>query len=268
MSSSSLVFSSLNMPVMKDDKDTLAIRKLANDIVTDLNQLGAAITSTSSASVTAGNIITPLPARPSGNVTYAVPSTSGIYQIYIPSSYLVATSGGPFTLTLNTSKNAASVVVPIGAYGNTISSGNLFFNVYVDASGNVTTDAWEISGSNSNGSYEQRSNGNMTCTGWAYVIGAVNPVIVTAITMPGNFISSPNIGSNITGVKATSGGIPTGPYDVTNTYFTNGPFSCDIERGAGDGINTFYMVWRYNTGSGSTSYYMIGSYIAQGRWRT
>ena len=183
---SSLTFSSLNMPVMKDDGDTLAIRKLANDIVTDLNQLGAAITSTSSASATAGNIINPLPARPSGNVTYAVPSTSGIYQIYIPSSYLVATSGGPFTLTLNTSKNAASVVVPIGASVNTISSGNLFFNIYVDASGNVTSDAWEISGSNSNGSYEQRSNGEMICR--QSVTMAANTD--TAITFPIPFISS------------------------------------------------------------------------------
>jgi hypothetical protein len=42
----------------------------------------------------------PLSAVPSGNVTFQLPEGSENYQIYIPKANLVASSGGPFTLSI------------------------------------------------------------------------------------------------------------------------------------------------------------------------
>lgn len=107
--------------------------------------------------------ILPLSAAISANFVYnTIPNTQGQYSIYIPAAYLVASSGGPYTLTLSTGvAGKTTVLVPICNTGDTLLSGNLLFNVYVDALGNVTSDAWTVSGSNSNGTYIKFSDGTM-----------------------------------------------------------------------------------------------------------
>jgi hypothetical protein len=55
------------------------------------------------------------------------------------------------------------VYVPIIKNGDTLLSGNLLFNIYVDSSGNVTSDAWKIAASNSKGAYALSSSGELTC---------------------------------------------------------------------------------------------------------
>jgi hypothetical protein len=60
------------------------------------------------------------------------------YQVYIPATCLVASSGGPYTLTITTG-SGNSVYIPIAAQGSLILSSSLLFNIYVDSSGNVTS---------------------------------------------------------------------------------------------------------------------------------
>jgi hypothetical protein len=114
-------------------------------------------------------ILQPITSQPSGPLTYFMPSLNGnflpgSYLMYIPSKYLVASSGGPYNLTiLSQKKNTSTVLVPIIENGDTILSGNLFFWVYVDSSGNVTSAQWQVDASNSStGNYIQKSDGSAT----------------------------------------------------------------------------------------------------------
>ena len=112
------------------------------------------------------------------------------YKVYIPSASLVAGSGGPYTLTITTG-SGNSVWVPISATGNTLYStsgvsNNLMFNIYVDSSGNVTSDDWQISGSNSNGRFVQFADGTMLGMGQYTTSGSA-----VSWTFPVAFISPP-----------------------------------------------------------------------------
>jgi len=80
------------------------------------------------------------------------------YYVYIDAATLVASSGGPFTITIKIA-SGATVIVPVAASGTTIDSGALYFAIYVDSAGNVTSDSWQISGHNANGAYTQFSGG-------------------------------------------------------------------------------------------------------------
>ncbi len=111
------------------------------------------------------------------------------YKVYIPSASLVAGSGGPYTLTITTG-SGNSVWVPISATGNTLYStsgvsNNLMFNIYVDSSGNVTSDDWQISGSNSYGSFVQFADGTMVCyRNGTFTSGVVYPFPVVFASSP------------------------------------------------------------------------------------
>jgi hypothetical protein len=97
------------------------------------------------------------------SLTLQQPDTSAYigrkrYTIIIPAATLVSASGGPYTLTIKTASGAV-VYVPIIKNGDTLLSGPLQFDVYVDASGNVSSEYWEVSGSNSLGTYVENSYG-------------------------------------------------------------------------------------------------------------
>jgi hypothetical protein len=97
-------------------------------------------------------------------------ATSGkgnkLYTIMIPKGSLVAKTGGPFTITFSTgSVGKETVVIPIAPAGDTITSNSLLFDLYVDSLGNVSTKGWEISGSNSNGTWIKFVDGTMTVAG-------------------------------------------------------------------------------------------------------
>jgi hypothetical protein len=111
----------------------------------------------------AGAPIEPLSSSVTANATVTLPSTyPSQYQIYIPAAYLVAYSGGPYTLIITTGVSGkTTVLVPICKNGDTLLSGSLLFNIYVDTTGNVTSDAWSILASNARGSYSALSNGEM-----------------------------------------------------------------------------------------------------------
>jgi len=138
---------------MKDKEDETEVRKLAQDVLVKLNQLDEA---------TPSLLLNAITKAASGNVTYSLPKTPGFYTIFIPSAYLTAQTGGPYLLTLTTNLSARSVVtVPIGASTDTILSGDLLFDIYVDSSGNVISKDWTISGSNANGTYIKYMTGGM-----------------------------------------------------------------------------------------------------------
>jgi hypothetical protein len=111
------------------------------------------------------NFIQPMSAKATANVTYQLPNTSGTYQVYIPASYLVAGSGGPWTLSINGS--GSSVSVPISASGDTLTSGDLFFSIYLSPTGQAVSSGWKKSGSNANGSYIMFNDG--TIEEWGFI---------------------------------------------------------------------------------------------------
>jgi hypothetical protein len=149
-------FPAFQTPQSNDPKE---ISACILDMGKKINQLSANIPSGPPV------LISPLSASPPRNVTFTLPSgSSGWLPVYIPASYLVAASGGPYVLTI-TSGSGSVVQVPIIKNGDTLLSGNLFFWVYVDASGNVTSDAWSVKGSNTNGAYEESMDGSATLTG-------------------------------------------------------------------------------------------------------
>lgn len=89
----------------------------------------------------ADNVIYPLTAAISANTTYTVAEGASCYTVIIPKAYLIAASGGPYTLTITTGVAATETVkIPISITGITPVRG-LQFNVFVDSSGNVMSDA-------------------------------------------------------------------------------------------------------------------------------
>src|ERR1041385_2490382 len=107
--------------------------------------------------------ITPLTSQMSGNTTYTIPDTSqGVRLVIIPSALLVASSGGPWTLTITTG-SGTSILVPISAAGDIIDNGmDLIFDLYIDASKNLSSKGWSISAHNALGYYIQAYNGDLT----------------------------------------------------------------------------------------------------------
>lgn len=103
-------------------------------------------------SESANPVIFPLKSQPSGNVTYTIQNTPGIFTICIPARFLIASSGGPFSLTITT-WSGSIITVPIAASTDTIINGDLLFNVQIDDIGNLTSDDWWVSGSDSVGPY-------------------------------------------------------------------------------------------------------------------
>ena len=95
------------------------------------------------------------------NLYYNSGTQNGVkrYTVILAS---VASSGGPYTVTLTTGMGA-TVVVPIAASGDTVYSNPLVFMLYVDSSGNVIDGPWKISGGNTNGSYIMFDDGTMEC---------------------------------------------------------------------------------------------------------
>lgn len=112
------------------------------------------------------NLIEPLSAQVSANTTYTLSggeATEGMKTIFIPDSFLTASAAGPFTLTITTG-SGDTVLVPISPSTNTISSGNLMFDIHVDAAGNVSGKSWEIRGLLGSALYTQSHTGAMSAS--------------------------------------------------------------------------------------------------------
>ena len=84
-----------------------------------------------------------------------------------------ASSGGPFTVTITTG-TGKTVIVPIAASGDTLTSPDLQIEVTVDPSGNVRSASFTVSGSNSNGSWVTYGDGTLIMYGYqnfAFTVG-------------------------------------------------------------------------------------------------
>jgi hypothetical protein len=157
----------------KDSKDIeKEIQKADLDLLKKINEVSEG----------GSSVISPLKSVPNGNVIYPLPNGTGSYTVFIPSPYLVASFGGPYTLTLKTTAGN-TVVVPIAALDDTLLSGGLLFNVYFDSSGNIAADAFEISGSNANGSWIKFGDGTMEQWG-TYQATLVLSGAVQAVSSP------------------------------------------------------------------------------------
>lgn len=104
--------------------------------------------------------VEPITVAITGDTTYTLANERGTQTILIPEAMLKASAGGPFTLTITTGVGD-SVVVPIAASTDTILSGDLLFDIYIDSSGNVISKAWGIAALNSTGSYILDNYGNL-----------------------------------------------------------------------------------------------------------
>ena len=111
------------------------------------------------------------------NLYYNSGTQNGVkrYTVILAS---VASSGGPYTVTLTTG-TGATVVVPIAASGDTVYSNPLVFMLYVDSSGNVIDGPWKISGGNTNGSYIMFDDGTMICRISTGITGSAGNITVT-----------------------------------------------------------------------------------------
>ena len=73
-----------------------------------------------------------------------------------------ASSGGPFTVTFTTGvAGKQTVAVPVNLATDTLTSGILQFDIFVDSVGNVSSSFWTVAGSNSNGSWIKFADGTM-----------------------------------------------------------------------------------------------------------
>lgn len=106
-----------------------------------------------------GDPVTPIDSPLGSDTSYTVPNIVGRKTILIEASDLVASLGGPFILTITTGTGSV-VRVPIAAAGQSILSGDLLFDIWIDAAGNVTSSGWSIR------ILGGTSNAQLDSTGW------------------------------------------------------------------------------------------------------
>jgi hypothetical protein len=166
-------------------------------------------------------IIKPLSAQVATTSTiYSIPLSDieSTAFVVIPSTYLTANlaTGISAILTLTTGvASTETVIIPIQAKGNTLTSDSLMFNIYIDVAGNVYNENFQISGSNANGSYIMFDDGTMECYKYAVAIAGSSvytwvfpaPFISTGYSFPGgvsvNTAAQLVIGANNQGTGKT-----------------------------------------------------------------
>ena len=178
-------FSTVGTPNLKDPQDSDEVHRCDLDLLSKINQVVSLIPQTGLNNLP---VIVPLNAPPSGNITYTVPKGPGIFTVYIPASNLVASVAGSYSLTLR-GTGATSVMIPLSLPGDTISSGNLLFDIYVDSNGNVTSKEWTIAGSNTNGNYIKFADGTMECWGAKSYNSVVSRYTNITLNLPAAYLS-------------------------------------------------------------------------------
>ena len=107
-------------------------RKAVLDLLAKINAVAASL----GADINA-DPVTPLSGKIGANTTFTLPiKTAGTQTVLITASYLVASAGGPFILTITTGTGNV-VKVPISAFGAAVPASDLVFEIFVDTSGNV-----------------------------------------------------------------------------------------------------------------------------------
>jgi hypothetical protein len=231
---------------MKDGSDSTEVGKLALDVLAKLNTVDAETSS----------FVQAMTSQTNKSFSFPLSKTIGFQTIYIPATYLVAASGGPFALTLTTGVGGTtSVLVPISASGDTITSGDLIFDVYVDAAGNVISKAWTISGSNAKGSYQKVSDGTMNQRG---------TMTVTTDTLDA---ASANWSGNTAGAYFFNGNYPSFGFPVT--FFAVPQIigqarGYGISRGVGPTVSLINLAFV----SGRNTEAGFIDWVAVGRWKS
>jgi hypothetical protein len=192
------------------------------------------------------NLIQPLPAPVSSNTTYTLiggEATEGMKTIFIPSASLIASAGGPFTLTISTGIGTVCLV-PISANGDTITSGDLMFDIHIDSAQNIAAKAWDITGSNSNGFYQKKNSGYMEQ--WGQIAGMLVADGTAPVVFPTTFSSAPIIWTGHT-ISATSASVSSTTSIISSSISVTG---CTLAQDS-FGTNAINETW-----------------LAKGRWTT
>jgi len=185
----------------------------------------------------------PLTAKISTNTTYLLPNKTGTTTIYIPVAYLVSSAVGSFTLSLKVTGTTNQVIVPIASSTDTITSGDLLFDVYINSSGQIISKEWSISASNSIGNYVLYS--DRVARQWGTItITTVTPSVPqgATLTFPKPFSANP---FTVTNGRSTGPGVA-----LLGTSSTNEtPTTVDIyvNRNTAVAAVVFWMtdgVWR------------------------
>jgi hypothetical protein len=114
-------------------------------------------------------------------------------KLYKVNFSVASGSGGPYTVTFSTGiASKQNVVIPVIASTSTLTSPKyMLFDLYVDAQGNVSSSAWEVSGSNANGSWTQFDDGTMATRKTFF--GVLSGVYVSVSwTFPAPFTAIPD----------------------------------------------------------------------------
>jgi hypothetical protein len=201
-------------------------------------------------------ILHPLGAKISVDTTYTIPlaSVEQTAFVIIPKEYLISSNASTQSLIITTGvASSETVIVPISPSGDTITSPSLMFNLYIDTAGNVYSDNFIVSGSNSNGSYIKFADGTMNVT------GSISPTQTTSSGGP--WSSSPfyNVAYSFTYPSAFLANSAVFP--IVNVYAGTGtPWVGYILNSTITGFSV-YLYGHTNTDSGNLYY------IAIGRWK-
>ena len=196
-------------------------------------------------------ILKPLSSTIGANTTYTIPTGEGTAFVVIPKAYLLSSNASTQSLIITTGvASTETVIIPISPNTDTITSNSLMLNLYIDSTGNVYSEAWQISGSNTNGSWIKFADGTMEAYGW--IVPNLTIGANTAFGLPVQFVLLSQGGFN-------------------GNQFSYGSISWGIVPAQGIGTSYPIAVWLQGA---NTGYYYTGgnagNYIywkVIGRWK-
>jgi len=124
-------------------------------------------------------LIEPLSANINADTVSTVATGIGRCLIRITQDYLIASSTTTVYLTIETGiASTESIIIPITANTDTITSGNLLIDAFVDSAGNIASGSFSITGTNANGRHTRIKDGSMEQM-IDYTTGAAGNITVT-----------------------------------------------------------------------------------------
>ena len=122
-------------------------------------------------------ILKPLSGTIGVDTTYTIPTGEGTAFIIIPKTYLLSSNATSHSLIITTGvASSETVIVPISPSGDTITSPSLMINLYIDSTGNVYSESFQVFGSNSAGSWIKFADGTME--EWGLFVSGTSMTIV------------------------------------------------------------------------------------------
>jgi hypothetical protein len=197
-------------------------------------------------------ILKPLSGTIGVDTTYTIPTGEGTAFVIIPKAYLLATTTASVLLTITTGVDGKeTVAIPIPGSGDTIISPSLMFNLYIDSTGNVYSDNFIVSGSNSNGSWIKFADGTMECWHRTTKTYAITTLLDghyynnDAWTLPAQFLSSTSY-SAFAGARYSGKVLVVGVYpEIDTASMANFFLSANASCASGTVYLTYHAIGRW-----------------------